>query len=281
MLNDKLIQTVILPETGPNFRYYKIHVQYVRSILDFIGVPYILEGSVNEGEVQCNRGTKFLLKIDDKKIVVDFSDHTDYLVNWSSFDAYFKFHYTSSVHSGLRTIYPFSPVSFYDWDQYQKLLSVIKYTCNSDFVINMQSPGGNATERRQLVQRMLKDKYGDNAHTHHAIQVAYWTKINDCLVHVFVPGARNDMLDRGHMQYLAFGCCTIAPPIVDELPYGKKVIPGIHYVECRADYSNLVEKIEWCKENRGKCIYIGKNAQKLFEETSTPQKLWQWVLEKI
>jgi hypothetical protein len=145
----------------------------------------------------------------------------------------------------------------------------------------MQRPGGNATERRQLVHKILTAEYGQDAQINFITQEYYWARINDCLVHVFVPGARNDMLDRGHIQYLAFGCCTIAPPIVDELPYDGQLVPGVHYVACAPDYSDLLEKIEWCRENRGECVIIGNNARALFERTSTPHKLWSWILEKL
>lgn len=271
---------IVVPEAALNARYYAVHVMYFRYILDHLKIPYVLKGLVGDGGTSCPSMTKFLLQINDKRIVMDFSDHPDFLENWDSFDAYFKFHYTDQ-HSVFEKIHPFAPVSFYDWDLYSKLGLVIKYTCNSDFVLNMQRPGGSATERRIKVQEILKSKYGDRAHTHIIQQTPYWTKINDCLVHVFVPGARNDMIDRGHLQYLAFGCCTISPMITDILPYHKRVEPNVHYISCNSDYSDLIEKIEWCKSNRNACIGIGLNAKNLFEDSCTPQKLWKWINDKI
>ena len=38
-------------------------------------------------------------------------------------------------------------------------------------------------------------------------------------------------------------------------------------------YSDLHEKIEWCKANRKECVEIGARAKELFNETSTPKKL--------
>ena len=273
---------IVIPAKGPKLLYYNTHVRYFRNILDFLKIPYILEGSVGDEGTQHPCGTKFLVKIDDKRIVIDFSDHTDYLDNWNSFDAYFKYHYSHLQHDECSKIYPFAPVSFYKWSQYNKLASKIKYTCNSNVIINMQRPGGNATERRKLVQKMLRNEYRDRELLIHTTsQVKYWKKINECLVHVFVPGARNDMVDRGHTQYLAFGCCTIAPPIIDVFPHNEQIKPNLHYIECAKDYSNLIEKIEWCKRNRKACIRTGKRAKKLFERVCTPQKLWDWILTKI
>ena len=110
-------------------------------------------------------------------------------------------------------------------------------------------------------------------------QEAYWKRINDCLIHVFIPGARYNILDRGHLQYIGFGCCTIAPKISDILPYYKKLEPGVHYVQMKSDYSDLIERIEWCRYHRQKCIQIGINAQKLFRKTCTPSSLRVWIEE--
>ena len=58
-------------------------------------------------------------------------------------------------------------------------------------------------------------------------------------------------------------------------------MPNVNYVSCNYDYSDLVEKIEWCKSNRDKCIEIGRNAQKLFQETSVPSKLLEWIIKVV
>lgn len=273
---------IILPEKGPKPSYYAAYVGYVRKILEYNNIPYLLKGTVNVGEVQSPTATKFLMIINDKKVVIDYSDNVDHMPNWSSFNAYFKFHYVENRQENCKTIYPFAPISFYDWKQYEQLRNVIKYTCNNNVVLNMQRPGGNAIERRGAVQKLLRERYGNNAILNsREPQISYWKRIANCLAHVFVPGCRNDMIDRGHIQYLGFGCCTIAPPIVDILPFNEGLVPGVHYIQCNSDYSNLVEKIEWCKNNRKKCVDIGENAKQLFSKTCTPQVLWKWILKNI
>ena len=98
-----------------------------------------------------------------------------------------------------------------------------------------------------------------------------------CLVSVCVPGQRKDILDRGQFQYMAFGACTISPKLNIMLPYMNVLIPGVHYVECKYDYSDLIEKIEWCRQNRAECIEIGQNVKKLFHAASTPYAIWTWM----
>lgn len=264
---------IIIPKSGPKPLYYNTHVMYFRNLLDSLNIPYVLNGVIEKGM------TKFVVMIGDKKVLMDFSDHTDCLDN--SFDAYFKYHYSYAKYAGYDKMYPFAPISFYDWTRYRDLSTKIKYMGVSNTILNMQRPYAGALERRTHVQKILKSRYGDEVTIQLASQVDYWEKINDCLVHVFVPGARNDMIDRGHMQYFAFGCCTIAPRLVDLFPYNEQIIPGVHYIECAADYSNLIEKIEWCKQHRDNCRRVGENAKRLFERACTPQKLWDWILTKI
>ena len=54
-------------------------------------------------------------------------------------------------------------------------------------------------------------------------------------------------------------------------------MPGVHYVECNEDYSDLIEKVNWVRGNKDKAINIGKAAKKLFIETSTPEKQMEWI----
>ncbi|MHA1690360.1 MAG: hypothetical protein ACTSU7_01855 [Candidatus Heimdallarchaeaceae archaeon] len=263
---------VILPSSGPKPSYYQAYIGYIKGILEACDVNYTTEGVVS--------GTKFLMKINEKTVVIDYSDHPDIQRQWLKYP-YFKFHYSKRFYS-ITTMKPFAPISFYDWSEYRRLKEIITYDGKGNTVLCMQEARAGAKERRKRVRSMLEERYNSQAILRWNLpQTDYWKMINDCLVHVFVPGARNDMLDRGQMQYLAFGCCTIAPPIVDELPYSGKMISGVNYVQCREDYSDLIEKIEWCRNHREKCVEIGRNAKKMFDECCTPNRLWKWMQEKI
>lgn len=270
------IPNIVIPAEGPKPLYYNTFVVYIRKMLDYLGINYKLSGKIPYGV------SKFEMSVGGALIVFDFSDHhIDYWRNWKDYDAYFKFHYVEAMHGACEGIYPFAPVSFYDWGQYYSLKNEIQYSCNTNVILNMQRPGGAATERREYVQLMLANQYGSLAVTDPAPQVEYWKKINNCLTHVFVPGARNNMLDRAHIQYLAFGCCTIAPKITDVLPYYGELLPGEHYVECRDDYADLIDKIEWVRNNRSSAIEIGRNAKVFFEQTCTPEVIWNYVSYKL
>jgi len=264
------MHSIVLPKEGPKPSYYNAYIGYLSRIFRDCGIECGFQGIA--------QGTKFIAQINGKEAVFDFSDHPDIRYDWLHLP-YFKFHYSKDRFKEFENIHPFAPISFYNWDQFRQLKKQIVYKCKG-LVLNMQEAKCNAFERRTKVQKMLLEKYDSDLVTEwKKPQVEYWRMINKCLVHVFVPGARNDMIDRGHIQYLALGCCTISPLITDELPYNNKLISSIHYIQCKSDYSDLIEKVEWCKKNQATCVEIGKNACKLFEETSVPEKLWGWIIE--
>ena len=154
---------ITLPASGPKPRYYQAYVGYIRRILERNGLSYMLKGVVNQGEVIYPTGTKFLMEVNEKKFIIDYSDNLDYMPNWDSFDAYFKFHYCTERHGTFPKMYPFVPISFYDWNQFNSLRKEIKYVANNDLILNMQRPGGNALERRTYVKGILRSTYGKEA----------------------------------------------------------------------------------------------------------------------
>jgi len=255
------------PRATTPAKYYQIHPKYLLDIFKHLGYTIEFIGDSTVG--MCT----YAVWIDGVKILFDC---WDLLPTGEYPEPCFKFHFSEGVHQRTGKLFPFSPVSFYDWPQYYSLSNSISYRGDGQ-VLSMQRPYCGAKERRIKLQGLLKARYGSQAITTLMSQSAYWGMINQALVHVFAPGARNDMLDRGQAQYMGFGCCTISPRLITVLPYWKKIEPGVHYVECRPDYSDVVEKVEWCRRNREACIQIGQNAKTLFRETSTPEALIEWV----
>jgi hypothetical protein len=191
-------------------------------------------------------------------------------------DIVFKFHYCAALHSAFPKIFPFSPVSFIDWGKYRALALVLRYAACGP-VLNNQQPHTQNWLRRSAVQAMLKHRYGTEVDTALTEQTGYWRKINHSLVSVHVPGARIDILDRGQLQYMAFGACTISPRLRIDLPFGHRLVPGVHYVECARDWSDLFERIEHVRQHRDTCMAIGANAKTLFEGCLTEKALFRWI----
>ena len=254
-------------------RYYSTHPQYVLNLLKVGGAEVEM---VPASHFECRETLSFDCIINGHLCKFDFNDHEKY--DWKiikNYKAYFKFHYNDDA-INWPNIFPFSPVNFHDWDLYSKLEPIINYTAKGK-ILNNQAPAGNAIERRNLVAKMLDQAYGNTVDRHRYPKEEFYKLINDASAIVCVPGARNNMLDRGQGQQMGFGACTISPKLVTRLSYDKKLIPGVHYVECKADYSDLLKKVNWVRSNKDKAVMIGKMAKKLFLETSTPDKQIAWI----
>ena len=232
-------------------RYYSTHPQYVLNLLTKGGADVEMVPATN---FDCRSTVSFDCLIDSHLCKFDFNDHeiVDRDVS-SKYKAYFKFHYHESHSVGPRekNIFPFSPVNFHDWDLYNKLQPIINYTAKGK-VLNNQAPAGNAVERRNHVAKILKEAFNDNLDMKRYPKEEFYKLINNASAIVCVPGARNNMLE-----------------------------PGVHYVECKSDYSDLIEKVNWVRSNKDKAVQIGKAAKKLFLETSTPQKQVEWIKQCV
>jgi len=261
-------------------RYYSTHPQYVLNLLTKGGADVKMVPATN---FDCRSTISFDCLIDGHLCKFDFNDHeiVDRDVS-SKYKAYFKFHYHKSHDIGPRekNIFPFSPVNFHDWDLYNKLEPTINYVAKGK-VLNNQAPAGNAVERRNHVAKILEEAFGSNLDRTRYPKEEFYKLINNASAIVCVPGARNNMLDRGQGQQMGLGACTISPKLNTRLSYHGMLIPGVHYVECKPDYSDLIEKVNWVNENKDNAVQIGNAAKKLFLETSTPLKQVEWIKQCV
>jgi hypothetical protein len=257
-----------------NQRYYGIHFQYLLNIFKYL---------------KCNisfyerNDDSIVVKIDDKEFDFNYWDDSNKYSITDNFS--FKFHCKEMKEK----VTPFSPISFYDWEQYYRLEKEIEYNPKDKVMIgSRQRPYCGALERRIRVQHILKTDFGATVLTELINQEDYWKEISRIKVAVFVPGQNNNMLDRGHIQYMAFGCCTISPNLPELLPsianiyegyHCRAILPDKHYIQCKDDYSDLSDII--CRLSDDKCKEIGDNAKKLFQETSTPEVLGEWIKKHL
>lgn len=227
-------------------------------------------------------GMAFEVQINGAKVIFHFADWKELRSNedCSGYAARFKFHY-DPARTYPCTWHPFSPISFLDWSEYSRLSRAVHHDASGLCIGNRQTPRGEALDRRIAVRRALLDVYGKDLVYEVLDQRNFWEEAGRLLVSVCVPGARNDILDRGQIQYMGLGVCTISPKLTIGLPWGKTLEPGIHYVECATDYSNILRTVLWCRGHRAECAAIGANAKRKFEECLTGEKLRKWVLEKL
>ena len=254
-----------------NSRYRNRHPKYILNTAKAAGLDIRLTADTTIDATEC----RFTATLDGKVFVLDFDNFNTLTEQELSYPHIFKLHTEAGMPAN---VHPFPVVSWYDWTQYEQLAGESVYTAESDAVGARQKARDGAQERRTNARRLLHQGWHKVRCTQ-LPQVDFWREVSDVLVAVFVPGARNEMLDRGHTQYLSLGCCTIAPPIKTLLPGPSELLPGEHYVCCKADYSDLVDKVRWCSDNRDECRRIGAAAKALWRATCRPVAIWERIRE--
>lgn len=264
---------ILFPANTGNIKYYNTHYMYLLNLLRYAGIEIEMFNAKYVSEV-C-----FHIFVDGQRVWIDFSDHYHICHLYDQKEPYFKFHYSKQRNGELKNVYPIGPVSFYNWVVFYTLRSTFRYKVANQ-IICTNRPGGNAKERRQYVQDLLKKVYKSRAEINHrSPQTKFFDLIYNCMVLVSVPGARINILDRSHLQFMGFGCCTISPKIDATLAFGNDVIANQHYIECKDDFSDLVEKIDFCEKNKDVCLKIGNAAQKLFDRSCSPGYIVKWMKE--
>ena len=248
-----------------NQRYWEIHYKYLLSIFTYLNCDITFRANLDIDS------TSFFVIINNEKFIIDFADSSEYR-KLGNGEPIFKFH---TKKEDLDKVIPFPPVSFYDWAEFYKLENEIKYNA-SGYVTSRQRPYCGALERRLKVQYLLKRCYLD-VQTNLLEQVDYWKEISNIGVSVFVPGQNNNIYDRGHAQYLAFGCATISPFLPEVLPFNTPITANVHYIRCMPNYDDLVKLIQDVEKQRDYLLTVGKYAKELFTRTSTPEKLGEWI----
>lgn len=263
---------IIAPPHNPgnkNHRYYFSHLKFYLDSFTHAGheVRY-------DSRVPSPHQTKFEVIIERRRVLIDISDHPD-VIDITPYAVAFKIHWNN--HPGM---IPLCPVSFYDWQQYYSLQPKISYQCKGK-ILNNQRPYGNALKRRTLIRQILVKRYKSLVDYEQTKPLEFFAKINNCVVSVCVPGATNDILDRGQLQYMGLGACTLAPPLIGFMPFGLKLEPNTHYVCCSPTYGDIIEKVDWCMEHPEECKQIGQNAKDLFQKACTPERISSWVLQNV
>lgn len=260
--------------------YYEAYYMSVVRSAKFINMSVIF--TLNE-KVWCGKGVNaYSCVLNDKQLIMDFSDHTPLQLNPADFKSpYFKWHYSLEVSGYPANVHPLCVLQDYDYEEYQRIQTQVNYTANGELITNNQRCVAGAKERRALAQRRLLKAYGANASVAVIPQKNWWLSHNDCLVSVAVPGARNDMLDRGQMELMGLGVCVVSPVIVTVLAGGRTLEPFKHFVPVEGTYNNLIDMIEWCRKHRSECVEIGKNAKLLYDEVATPQRYWSHIKEVL
>lgn len=217
--------------------------------------------------------TCFPVVVDGCRAAIDFSDFNfvDPIAWGDEVQAYFMFHHLP-VFKSHRNIGSFPQASFTDWYMYNEL-SKVEYKAESDLILHKQECG--YMPRRLEVRDMVMGF----ADFHKEPQIDFWKKALHCRASIHIPGSTSHCLDRGQSQLLGLGVCTISPDIWSTV-CEEKFQPDIHYVRIRDDFSDLLEKVDWCRSHQDECVAIGRRAKEFFVNHATPKAIWSYIADK-
>jgi len=229
----------------------------------------------------------FSCTIDDQQIIVDYADHSSR--NWKDLYPslpYFKF---QTIKDNLHDFIPLGPPMVGVKRKGTKGATVREYNHVKYYydyqpgtaILCKQLPNGAATERRNSVHALLRENFNDVDTLADQNQIDFWKQHETCLAAVCVPGATNNMVDRGHIELIGLGVCTISPELHTVFPGRRQLKAGKHYIKCCDDYSDLVDIIKELQKNPTLAKSIGHNAKRFYEKYYTPAAYWQWIRENI
>ena len=274
------------PHEYMSHRYSLIHFNFFMQYARVAPVEVIFSSN-DERVWLSNEELTFSILVDDRQIIVDYADHWDR--NWKRNYPnlpYFKFQRTDASHPD--TI-PLGPPMVGVKKKGTKGATLREYNDlkwhydyqPGDAILCKQLPNGAATERRNQVHEMLQSAFDDVDIDANVNQINFWRMHENCLAAVCVPGATNHMVDRGQIELIGLGVCTVSPRLDTIFPFNQKLVPNEHYVECAGDYSDLVDILRELKQNPERCKKIGTNARKFYDEFYTPKKYWQWIYQNV
>ena len=99
------------------------------------------------------------------------------------------------------------------------------------------------------------------------------TDINTFLQHKYIISVPGNDKDSGLNWKLYSNSIVFMPkPVITSWTMETKLIPNYHYILLKDDFSDLIEKYNWCEKNQDKCIQIIKNANNFMKMFSNQKK---------
>jgi hypothetical protein len=267
-------------------KYSLIHFSFFIQYAKIAGIDVELIESTDKVFISDDQ-LIFSCLVNDQQIVIDYADHcTRSWQNQYTSIPYFKFQTNFPL---PKNCIPLGPPMVGVKKKDSKGATMREYMSTryhynyipEKNILCKQMPNGAATERRLNVHRLLSDNFDNIDISCNNDQIDFWRAHENCLVAVCVPGATNNMVDRGHMELIGLGVCTISPQLYTIFPHYQQLKEGIHYIKCKDDYSDLVDIINTLQKNTEISKSIGSNARKFYDEYYTPDAYWQWILENL
>jgi len=225
--------------------------------------------------------------INDLQVIIDYADHNTR--DWKSYYPnvpYFKFQTTTNNSKNLIPLGP--PIIGFKRKGHKaatlREYNHVKWHYNyqpDSAVLCKQLPNGAAVDRRNHVHQLLQTNFDQVDVSADSDQIDFWKAHENCLAAVCVPGATNNMVDRGQMELIGLGVCTVSPRPTTLFPWHQELEPDRHYIQCADDYSDLVDIVKNLQHDREKAKAIGDAAREFYNLYYSPTKYWQWIVENL
>ena len=274
------------PENYRTHRYNRIHFSFFLQMAQAAGVEVTMtrpDSTVFIGDPALIWGCR----INGQAVIVDYSDH--WYRDWTAEHPnrpYFKFQKTAA---STAHITPLGPpmvggkrrgIVISDLNSYLDVRRDFDYR-PGNIVACKQLPNGAAVERRNLVHDILRTSFSNIDIDCDSDQIDFWRIHETVAAAVCVPGANNNMIDRGHMELMGLGVCTVSPRLDTMLPFGRQAVPGQHYVMCQDDYSDLVTIVQDLIDDPDRSRSIAQQARALWDELYAPDAYWRWIIKAL
>lgn len=284
MLNNPVVMQ--FPNSYLEHRYGLIHFNFFVQYAKLAGVEVDLVTPDHQIFISEDQ-LVFSCVVNNQQIIVDYADHhsRDWQENYPGIP-YFKF---QTIPTQSADFTPLGPPMIGIKRAGTKGATLREYNrvrYHYDYqpvagVLCKQLPNGAAVDRRNQVHALLNENFDHVDTAADQDQIAFWEQHQNCLAAVCVPGATNNMVDRGHIELIGLGVCTISPELYTVFPQNQTLVPGTHYIKCKDDYSDLVDIVRALQHTPSVAKTIGNNAREFYESYYTPAQYWQWIMENI
>jgi len=274
------------PADSESHKYNLIHFRFFLQYAKIAGVEVELAPTSKNVYIPQDQ-LVFSCMINDQQVIVDYADHSSR--SWKKYYPdvpYFKF---QTQIKDVGDHIPLGPpmvgvkrigTKGATMREYNHVKYHYDYRPGTQ-ILCKQLPNGAALERRNQVHTLLRKAFPASDISADCDQMDFWKMHETCLAAVCVPGATNNMVDRGHIELMGLGVCTVSPRLDTVFPHHQQLVPGKHYIKCQDDYSDLLEILTELQKFPERCKEVGNNARQFYDEYYSPQKYWNWILENL
>ena len=279
--------------------YYKFYTCWIKNVFEVAGAQV----KINP-ELKYLAPAAYFIKVNGKNVFIEFSDFPDehrYKIDyrnstWRKLDRFYEPEKMDCPifkrahrpdYPYLDNVFPMGPFYVADNskpDSLVKLLSMGNiydpFKAHKILHTNRVYAGAVLTRKPAYAQidrdKLLPEVTFD---TSRVDLFKHYERHKHLLGSLNISGAHFTSIDLGPIESMFMGVCTLINDVDLNLPFGKTLTKGEHYLALNKDYSNINEQLNYFYENRAECKDIGDAAYELMQESCHPDAIVQWIAQ--